>query len=266
MALVQFLTILSVKDINHKDVNISFLDKPISRSIVLHLLLSLMVVMYLMVAPKTKEQEGPLTIQLMEPKFKNKSKAILSNKNRDFKEQKSSREFGSGGLPKSISTVKVSDLGVKINTDQRAPVENESNWTSHVLGEAEKGGDYVRGLRETETSELNTQESIFYSYFGRIYNQLYGAWVPIIRKQIELQYAAGRKFSTEDSFVTRTMVTLSGKGEVLKVQLLQESGNLELDQADVVALNKAGPYPNPPKGMIDKNGNALLPLSFIIRN
>ena len=266
MALVQFLTILSVKDINHKDVNISYFDKPISRSIVLHLLLSMMVVMYLMMAPKTRDQDSPLTVQLIEPKFKNKSNAILSNKNRVFKEQKSSKEFGSGGLPKSKTTVRVSDLGVKINTDQKAPTENESNWTSHVLGEATKGGDYVRGLRENETSELNTQESIFFSYFGRMYNQLYGAWAPIIRKQIEQQSAAGRKFSIEDSFITRAMVTLSGKGEILKVQLLQESGNLELDQAAVIALNKAGPYPNPPKGMIDKNGNAQLPVRFIIRN
>ena len=39
----------------------------------------------------------------------------------------------------------------------------------------------------------------------------------------------------------------------------------DLDSAAVKALNRAGPYPNPPKGLLDANGNAQIRWDFVLK-
>ena len=174
----------------------------------------------MMVAPKVKINDEPISISLIDPKNEKdvhrsvvqpsegelakeaKKDSYLSDKTRIVKEEKSTDRIGSplqAGQPRVIPqprarSVSVSDLGVKITTNQTEPQEKQKNWASNSLGEAVHGGQYV-----------------------------------------------------------------------VRVQLLEESGAVDLDSAAVGALNKAGPYPNPPKGLLDENGNAQIRWDFVLK-
>jgi TonB family protein len=264
---------------------------PFSRSLSLHLMLILLIALYTTVAPKIQTKDEPISISFIEPKSGNekqrsivqpsegeltekaKKDSYLSDKTRVVKEERAATNIGStlpSGQPKVAQQAKskpisVSDLGVKITTKQTETNEKQKNWASNSLGEAVHGGQYIQGLKQGETSALNTKEFVFFSYFERVRRQLDQTWQPMVRGQIERIYKTGRHLASQTDFTTRTLITINTKGEIVRVQLLQESGAMDLDSAAIGALNKAGPYPNPPKGLIDENGNAQIRWDFVLK-
>lgn len=208
------------------------IQNPLLKSLSIHLSLVILVLAFFTVKPAPKEEA--ISLNLLENTAK--KDVFLSDKTRKVKENK----FGK-------RAVSVSDLGMKLDT---------KSWASRVMEDA---------LKEEDTpSLLNTRESMFYAYFERVHDQLYRAWDPIFRRQAEKLTLAGREIPPR--VVTKATITIDRKGHILKVQLLQESGFVELDSAALIALNEAGPYPNPPQGLIDENGTAQLPWSFIYHN
>ena len=167
---------------------------------------------------------------------------------------------------KKSASVKLSDLGIKIAPSKAdKSFEHERNWAESRTGETMKGGEYIQGMKEGEVSSLNTKEFIFYSYFERVRRQLDQSWQPLLREQIDRIYKRGRHLASNTDFTTRTLITLTSKGEVKRVQLLEESGTTDLDQAAIDALNKAGPYPNPPKGLVEDTGQVEIRWDFILK-
>ena len=165
-------------------------------------------------------------------------------------------------IPKGL---KLSDLGMKLTPRATPSYEQERNWADQSTGEAMRGGQYIQGMKEGDSSALNTKEFVFYSYFERVRRQLDQAWQPILREQIQRIYKNGRKLASNMDYTTKTLVTLNARGDIVRVQLLEQSGTTDLDQAAVDALNKAGPYPNPPKGLINGSGEVQIRWDFILR-
>jgi len=64
---------------------------------------------------------------------------------------------------------------------------------------------------------------------------------------------------------TRTLVVMDSKGKIIEVILLQGSGVTRLDDAAVEAFNKAGPFPNPPEGLIDEKGKVVIRWDFVLK-
>ncbi len=125
--------------------------------------------------------------------------------------------------------------------------------------------DYIKGFKQGDKTALNTREYVFFGYFQRIRTRLDLAWVPILRDKLVKFYRSGRQLASDMDHVTRVRVVLNEHGEVVKVQVLSESGNHELDEAATRAFNQAGPFPNPPKGIIDQKGEIEIPWEFILR-
>lgn len=125
--------------------------------------------------------------------------------------------------------------------------------------------DFVKGLQQGERTALNTREFVFYGYYQRIRDRLDRAWVPILREKLIRHYRSGRQLASEMDYITRVLVTLNVQGEIVRVQLLGKSGTGELDEAAVKAFNRAGPFPNPPKGIVDANGEIQIPWEFILK-
>ena len=48
--------------------------------------------------------------------------------------------------------------------------------------------------------------------------------------------------------ITALTVTINNEGQIIEVVLKSKSGVKELDDAAIESFNKAGPFPNPPKG------------------
>jgi len=215
-----------------------------------------------------------------------KDKAFLSDKNRVVKEEsvskathfddvnsKASRQSKAANkqaASKSATrTVPLSNLGVamlpKITPSQ--PEQQKPDYSSFDAQNAleKMTGEYIKGLKESEATALNTREFIFYGYFQRIRTQLDQAWQPLIRSQVASLFQRGRRLASEMDYLTRALVVLNDKGEVVEVQVLEESGARPLDDAAVKAFNKAGPFPNPPHGIMDADGTVKIRWDFILR-
>ena len=276
---------------------------PVSRSFLIHFALLWLVFFYIQHAPKILNQNEPIPIEMVDvgekaqKKVENKTNkrivqkslgkevaiaktdSYLSDKTRVTDEERSARTMGEAtpklqnkqheqaalkATPKTV--VSLSDIGMKLSTAN--PDENynkDRNWAKSQTGEAVSGGEYIQGMKEGEASALNTKEFIFFSFFERMRKQLDQSWQPLLRSQIQRIYKNGRKLASNTDYVTRTRITLNQKGEIIRVRLDEESGTFDLDQVAIDALNKAGPYPNPPKGLVDSSGTIEVRWDFVLR-
>lgn len=276
---------------------------PISRSLLLHLGLLMLALLYHAYGPRVQPQFDPITIDIVETSKKfdraqnrivqksagqevdqAKPDSFLSDKNRIVDEQRSAALPGEVSAPRAAvpkvkggsqadradrgaktKNVSISDLGLTFTPTAENEYQKERNWNHPQAGEAMAGGEYIQGMKEGEVSALNSKEFVFYSYYERIRTQLDQTWVPILRAQLNQLYSAGRKLASKTDYTTQTMVTLNEKGEIIRVRILEESGAFDLDRAAIDALNRAGPYPNPPKGLIDEDGKIHLRWSFVLK-
>lgn len=283
--------------------NTQVLQNPISRSLGLHLILLFIAFFYVTtLSHPLSSHDDPIEITLNEPKTEKakvqnqdqkniivqksqgeevadaKKDSYLSDKTRVVKSEESAKRSGEAAVmqtspqhetaqnnSKPKPEIKLSDLGMKIVPKVSKDFNQQRNWANSQTGETLRGGQYIQGMKEGEVSALNTKEFVFYSYYDRVRKQLDQAWQPILRENIQRIFKAGRRLASHADFVTKTMVTLNQKGEIVRVQLLEESGTHDLDQAAVDALNKAGPYPNPPKGLIDASGLVQIRWDFVLK-
>lgn len=145
----------------------------------------------------------------------------------------------------------------------RAPTTAAPLRTSGEFGKSPE--EYIRGVAVDERTALNTKEFIFFGYYQRIRQRLDRAWVPLLRAQIDRIYKRGRQLASEMDHTTRVLVVLNGEGEVVRVEIKSQSGTRDLDDAAIGAFNQAGPFPNPPKGLVDPQGEVRIPWEFILR-
>lgn len=139
--------------------------------------------------------------------------------------------------------------------------KDQPNWVTP----GQLAQDYVKGMKESERTALNTREYVFYGYYQRIRERLDRAWVPVLRQKLVRLYRGGRGLASDMEHKTRVLVVLNQRGEIVHVKVLNESGNAELDDAAISAFNQAGPFPNPPRGIIDPQGEIQVPWEFILR-
>lgn len=160
----------------------------------------------------------------------------------------------------------LSDLGVKMFRQPAAiPMPDTPQWKSmnSDLGVAPQ--DHVKGVQESEATALNTREFIYFSYYQRIRDQLERAWRPLLQDQLARLFRSGRNPASNMEHVTRTVVTLDSRGEVIRVQVLEASGTRDLDDAAIRAFNEAGPFPNPPRGLVEETGQVKIQWQFVLR-
>ena len=50
----------------------------------------------------------------------------------------------------------------------------------------------------------------------------------------------------------------------MKVQVLEDSGLRDLDEAAVDAFREAAPFPNPPQGIVEKDGTVKIRWDFVL--
>ena len=70
--------------------------------------------------------------------------------------------------------------------------------------------------------------------------------------------------SAEEDRITRVIIILDDGGILQGVQVLEESGVRDLDDAAVEAFRAAAPFPNPPKGIIEDDGTVKIHWDFVL--
>ena len=74
----------------------------------------------------------------------------------------------------------------------------------------------------------------------------------------------GRSIASSQDRITRVLITLDRNGTLVSIKIIGESGIGELDAAAVDAFRSASPFPHPPQGMIETDGNIHIRWDFIL--
>lgn len=104
-----------------------------------------------------------------------------------------------------------------------------------------------------DRTALNTREYLYASYLNRIRRLVNFYW-----KQNVDNLPSSVRFA-KSSYETGVDVVLTSEGGLDTLEVTHESGSGPLDDCVVRAFKLAGPFPNPPEGLIAKDGRVYLP-------
>lgn len=172
-----------------------------------------------------------------------------------FNEAKNTRAAGDKS-DKIAQQPKLGDMGVRMNFK---PLGNVGP------GETASTSDYLKDVKNGSQTLLNTREFAYFSFYQRVRKQLEQHWEPGLRKRLRSMTERGRHLAADNELSTKVMVVLNTHGLITKVLVEDTSGLLDLDQAAIDAFNRAGPFPNPPKGMVDADGTVKVQWEFVLK-
>ena len=125
--------------------------------------------------------------------------------------------------------------------------------------------DFVEEVPLGDMTNLNTTEFKYYGFYHRIRQKLEQHWGSSIKDKAKNLYRSGRRMPASENLITSVSVTLNDHGQIVDMVIEGTSGVRELDQAAIESFNKAGPFPNPPKGLL-VGGRATIQWGFVVKS
>lgn len=182
-------------------------------------------------------------------------------------QDKAARESKPRGEEEASPKVEIAKFGLAILPEARrkGAAEELAKDTPRWANIGSQPQDYVHGIKESDRTALNTREYLYFGYHQRIRQRLELEWTRLLRAELLRFYRGGRRLAAETEYSTRLVVTLNDRGEITRIKILDMSGTQELDNVAVQAFNKAGPFPNPPKGLV-RNGEIEVPWELKLRS
>ncbi len=119
--------------------------------------------------------------------------------------------------------------------------------------------DHLPGVEEGDGTYLNTRSFKYATYFNRIKQAVAAAWDPL--GPFDARDPDRSIFGRRDRF-TLLGVTLDDTGRVKSLVVEETSGIEFLDRAAIGAFEKAQPFVNPPRGVVDANGEIRFSFGF----
>lgn len=223
------------------------------------------------VVPLSKQDIDRIKSQIVETELTDKSEkavkdAYLSAQTQVVNKQtraKTTAPFQSGktggaGQSQSQAENKVaaSNLGVRMNMK---PMGNLGP------GQMAATSDYLNNVQQGAQTLLNTKEFAYFSFYQRVRKQLEQYWEPGLRNRLRNMFEKGRQLAADREHKTHLTVVMNNEGLITRILVESTSGFLDLDQAAIDAFNKAGPFPNPPRGMIDSEGTVKVEWEFVLK-
>ncbi len=185
---------------------------------------------------------------------------------------------GSGSAPKSDSAPRgraapvppLSHLGVPFRlgkSPRTAPQTAErSKPDTHTpetpAGVAQAGADQAildDKLPEGGENLLNAQESVYYSFFARMYETIGPMW------RSRISGISPRPRLERGDYTTQVEVVMDAQGNVLDIKLVRGSGVAEFDQVVAAAGRAAQQFPHPPRGLLGSDGRVHTGWTFTVR-
>lgn len=131
-------------------------------------------------------------------------------------------------------------------------------------GNPSQTDDYLKEVNKGMQTLLSTREFVYYAYYARIKEALRQHWEPTVREKVKIIYRTGRNIASAKDRVTQVLVVLNAEGELIRVDILSASGVNDLDAAAIESFKNASPFPNPPKGMVEKDGTIKIRWDFVL--
>ncbi len=186
-------------------------------------------------------------------------------------ETKMAKTTNKVGTKKAIS---LDDLMVGEHTDVSVAKKSQKNEPLQKKKGLKNGNENLKGLASNndfiedvplgDMTNLNTVEYKYFGFYDRIRKKLELFWGDTLRKKAENLYRGGGRIPASDALITSLKVILDYKGNIIDVKVKGTSGIRALDEAAIESFNKAGPFPNPPKGML-KSGRATIEWGFVVK-
>jgi TonB family protein len=197
------------------------------------------------------------------------NKAGLGVRNGDKQSSKLQKQTKKRAKKKSIS---FKDL--KIQPEKIQPVIKKKSLASVQKGERngdkrKKGlsssNDFIEDVELGDLTQLNTVRFKYFGFYERIRSKLEQYWGTTIQEKARKLFASRGRFPASQNFITSLQVVLDAKGKIIGINIKGSSGVKDLDDAAIESFNKAGPFPNPPKGLV-KNGRATIEWGFVVKS
>jgi TonB family protein len=144
--------------------------------------------------------------------------------------------------------------------------KNNRSLASTQNSQASITNDHLDGVKDDLMTKLNTREYKYYGYYNRIKNQLNDWWVPQVQQKFTKMMKQGRTIASSENKITKLIIVLNSAGNLVKVQVMGESGVRDLDDAAVEAFRQAAPFPNPPKGMMEMDGTVKIRWDCVVES
>lgn len=121
--------------------------------------------------------------------------------------------------------------------------------------------DRLDGVEEGDQTALNTRSFKYATFINRVGMAIYREWDP--NRAYQARDPDGKVYPARDR-TTSIEIVLDGAGAIRFVKVLDSSGLDFLDQEVVRAARAAGPFPNPPAGLMDGSGQIHLALAYTL--
>lgn len=131
-------------------------------------------------------------------------------------------------------------------------------------GQESQTDDYLKDINPGIETVLNTREFLYYSYYSRIKEKIRQHWGHRVREKVNKLFQSGRSLASTNDHITKIVIVLNKEGILEKVLVRSASGIHDLDEAAIEAFKAAAPFPNPPKGMVEKDGKIRINWDFIL--
>ncbi len=133
--------------------------------------------------------------------------------------------------------------------------------TPEALERALGGGsvDHLEDVENGEETALSAKRWVYATFFNRLKRQVAQNWDPATVWRRTDPDGNKNGFKTR---VTEVRVSLSPKGDLAKIVVTNPSGVAELDEEAVRSFHAAAPFPNPPDGLVNKEGQITFAFSF----
>ena len=154
--------------------------------------------------------------------------------------------------------------GMKEVYSPSAVALGERSGSSHKSG-LNQNNDFVEDVPMGDMTYLNTVEYKYFGFYDRIRKKLEIHWGSTLKAKTDLFFKSGRRMPASENILTSLVVVLNSKGSIVDVVVRGSSGFQVLDDAAIESFNKAGPFPNPPQGMLE-NGRAKIRWGFVVNN
>jgi TonB family protein len=153
-------------------------------------------------------------------------------------------------LPQGMGGARARDLNLQPNVDA----------LQKAIGRGQGSMDYLKDVDDGESTALNSKKWAHAAFFNRVKKQVADQWHPdVVYVQHDPQ---GNVYGVKDR-VTVLRIHLSPDGRMANWTMLQSSGVDFLDDEAIHAFQKAQPFPNPPRALIESDGQIHFNFAFI---
>lgn len=216
-----------------------------------------------------KEGSTSVKAQTIQPPTSSK-KVVQTDKPKNSSTRLNFSDLGSIQISKIEDEEKIQAAALEEMNNKLASEAKKTAAQGVAKGSSDESGfsrnnDFVEEVPLGDMTNLNTTEFKYYGFYHRIRQRLEQYWGSTIQSKAKNLYKSGRRLPASENLITAITVILDDRGQILDIKIDGTSGVRELDQAAIESFNKAGPFPNPPKGLLNA-GRAVIQWGFVVKS